>query len=128
MDLITYVEDIQEMYSEGVAIASDENSPLKGLFTVDDDGTLSFMVTKIPVTYTKDGKSLCLCRGVVRETIELSTSIKVLGECINNEYIFDSQESRDIYESVYDTTTRTIDDGEGGSTVYTPPYIMGVFA
>ena len=34
----------------------------------------------------------------------------------------------DIYESVYDTTARMIDDGEGGQFEYTPPYKIGVFA
>ena len=128
MDLITYVADIQAMGVEGAEIAASEDSPLRGLFSLDEDGGLSFNVIKIPVKYISGNKSLCLCRGLSREAIALSTTIQVLGECINNEYVFDSEEAKDLYEATYDTTTRLVDDGEGGTFEHTPPYMIGVFA
>lgn len=33
-----------------------------------------------------------------------------------------------LYESVYDTSPREIDDGEGGTTTYTPPFKFGMLA
>jgi len=112
MDLITYVKDINAMYAEGSAIASGDNTPLKKLFSVTDVG-LEFNVNKIPVNRTAGGESICLCRGVSRELIGLSTSIEILGECVNNEYIFDTIEHQLTYERIYQPEGK--------------PYMMGVF-
>ena len=115
------------MLSEATAIQSEEGNLLAKYFTV-EDGTVSFNVAKIPVTYSNNDSSICLVRGISRAIIESSASIKVLGRCIDNEYVFDSNEAKETYESIYDTTTRMIDDGEGGQVSYTPPYMIGVFA
>lgn len=127
-DLITHVPSIIAMGAEGRAIAQDKYHPLRGLFTVDEGGSLTFNVTKIPVEYVSGDSSLCLCRGVTREELALTTTIKVLGECINKEYIFDSDADKNTYESLYNTLPVEIDDGKGGTVTYTPPYMIGIFA
>lgn len=38
------------------------------------------------------------------------------------------QDALALYESVYDTSSREIDDGEGGTTTYTPPLKFGMLA
>lgn len=137
-DLITYVPDLAAMNTEGagVAVAMVENEetgkqephPLSTLFSVDDDGALTFNVTKIPVTYSDDGnKSLCLVRGVKRSLFEGVSSIQVLGEVQGNQYVFDSADAQTTYETVYDVRTRTIKDEDGNEYEYTPPYQIGVF-
>lgn len=132
-DLITYVPDLQAMRDEGLSlsIATVEVEgeqiphPASKLFSVDENGDLTFNVTKIPVVYTNDySQSLCLVRGLSRADFEMTNTIHVIGECINNEYVFDSEDNRLVYESVYDTTERTTEDGY----TYTPPYKIGVFA
>lgn len=39
-----------------------------------------------------------------------------------------SPEALALYESVYDTSPREIDDGEGGTTMYVPPFKFGMLA
>lgn len=115
------------MLAEAIAIQSEEGNALAKYFTFEDD-SVSFNISKVPIKYLRGGSSICLVRGISRAVIESSESIKVLGECINGEYVFDTDEDRETYESIYDTTTRMIDDGEGGQIEYTPPYMIGVFA
>ena len=119
------------MSAEAIAIQGDEENALAKYFTVEEDGdkdSVTFNVSKIPVTYSNAGATVCLVRGISRGVIESSESIVVLGECINGEYVFDSDDTKEIYESIYDTKPRMIDDGEGGEFEYTPPYKIGVFA
>lgn len=127
MDLITHVTSITEMVEEAISIQSDEGSTLAKYFTV-EGGSVSFNVAKVPVNYSSGGSSVCLVRGISRAAIESSESIKVLGQCINGQYVFDSDADRETYESIYDTKPRMIDDGEGGTIECTPPYMIGVFA
>ena len=124
-DLITYVPSLSAMIAEAIAIQDDEESTLARYFTVDDEG-VSFNVAKVPVVRTTNNQSLCLVRGISRSVIESSTTIKVIGEVIGGEYIFD-EGGQDIYESIYDTKPRMIDDGEDGQIEYTPPYKIGGF-
>lgn len=42
--------------------------------------------------------------------------------------ILDDPEKLALYESVYDTAPREMDDGEGGTTTYTPPFKFGMLA
>lgn len=42
--------------------------------------------------------------------------------------IQEDSEALALYESVYDTSPREIDDGEGGTTTYTPPFKFGMLA
>jgi hypothetical protein len=128
MDLITFVPSITAMIAEAIAIQDDEKNALARYFTVDEDEGVTFNAAKIPVTYSENGSTVCLVRGISRVTIESSTSIKVLGECVNGEYVFDSESDRLTYESIYDTKPRMIDDVENGTYEYTPPYKIGVFA
>jgi len=125
MDFITHVNNIQELINEAQSIKNDKECLLGDYFSIEDSG-VKFNATKIPVFYSKDGQTLCLVRGVPRSVIESSKSINVIGECIDGEYLF-YEEGQAIYESIYDTNPRLID--EGGVTIeYTPPYKIGVFA
>lgn len=128
MDLITFVPSLSAMIAEAITIQGDEENALARYFTVDEDKGVTFNAVKIPVTYSDSGSTVCLVRGISRITIESSTSIKVLGECVNGEYVFDSESDRLTYESIYDTKPRMIDDVENGTYEYTPPYKIGVFA
>lgn len=129
MDLITHVPSLAAMLAEAIAIQADEDSALAKYFTIDEDGQgATFNVAKVPVTHSSNGATICLVRGVSRAVIESSNTINVLGECINGEYVFDSVNDKLIYESIYDTTSRMVDDGEGGQVEFTPPYKIGVFS
>tara|TARA_R110001583_G_scaffold21308_3_gene80885 strand:+ start:36953 stop:37336 length:384 start_codon:yes stop_codon:yes gene_type:complete len=124
-DLITFVPDLRAMVAEAIAIQDDEESTLARYFTVNEDG-VSFDVSKVPVVRTTNNQSVCLVRGISRSVIESSTTIKVIGEVVGGEYVFD-EGGQAIYESIYDTKPRMIDDGEGGQVEYTPPYKIGGF-
>ena len=125
-DLITFVPSLSAMVAEAIAIQSDEESTLARYFTVNDEGGVSFDIAKVPVVRTTSNQSLCLVRGISRAVIESSTTIKVIAEVVGGEYIFD-EGGQAIYESIYDTKPRMIDDGEGGEYLYTPHYNMGGF-
>ena len=129
MDLITYVEDRQAMYEEAAIIAQDVTHPLYNYFTIDDELQLAFLVTKVPVQYNGN-KSITLTRGLTRELIELTDSIEVIGSHTRGDdaYVFDSPEAEAKCEGVRSTTPYSIDDGEGGTYMYTPHKMFGVFA
>ena len=126
MDLITHVKNLEDMKAEAIKIKSDKGNLLAKYFIVNEDGVY-FNIDKIPVTYSKDGQTVSLIRGISREIIESSSSIKVLGECVVGEYVFDSDEAKLIYESIYNTKAVTVQDEYGNDFEYTPPYKMGVF-
>lgn len=96
-------------------------------FANEVEGTAYIAPPRTPVVYNGD-ESVCLIRMRNGNELELFENLERLGECIDNEYIFDSPEAQAIYERIYDTTTRMIDDGEVGQIEYTPPYKIGVFA
>jgi hypothetical protein len=126
MDLITFVPSLTAMIAEAIAIQDDEESPLARYFTIKEDG-VSFDVSKIHVVRNTNNQSVCRVRGISRAVIESSSTIKVIGEVFgDNDYVFD-EGGQTIYESIYDTKPRMIDDGEGGQVEYTPPYKIGSF-
>ena len=125
-DLITFVPSLSAMIAEAIAIQSDEESQLARYFTVDDK-SVSFNVAKVPVVRTTNNQSLCRVRGIPRNVIESSTTIQVIGEVAGKEPIVFDEGGQDIYESIYDTEPRMVDDGEGGQYLYTPHYNMGGF-
>jgi hypothetical protein len=126
-DLITFVPSLSAMIAEAIAIQDDEESQLARYFTINEDGGVSFDVAKIPVVRTTNNQSVCRVRGISRAVIESSSTIKVIGEVFgDNDYVFD-EGGQAIYESVYDTKPRLIDDGEGGQMLYIPPYKIGGF-
>jgi hypothetical protein len=126
-DLITFIPNLTAMIAEAIAIQNDDESTLAKYFTVDEDSGVSFNVAKIPVVRTTNNQSVCRVRGMSRAVIESSSTIKVIGEVFgDDDYVFD-EGGQAIYESIYDTSTRMIDDGEGGQVEYTPPYKIGVF-
>ena len=126
-DLITFVPSLSAMVAEAIAIQSDDESTLARYFTVDDEGGVSFDVSKVPVVRTTNNQSLCRVRGIPRNVIESSTTIQVIGEVVGKEPIVFDEGGQVIYESIYDTEPRMVDDGEGGQYLYTPHYNMGGF-
>lgn len=132
IDLITHVPDIYAMNEEGLAIAQDENHPLHSLFTVDDNGELTFNVSKIPVHYTEQGETLCLVRGMEVSAFDNCESIVVLGECIGDtlsekEYVFPNEEAKSTYERVRGSLEYTYVDEDGTEVIGYHPYMIGVF-
>jgi hypothetical protein len=125
-DLITFVPSLSAMVAEAIAIQDDEESTLARYFTVDDEGGVSFNVSKVPVVRTTNNQSLCRVRGISRAVIESSTTIQVIGEVVGGEYIFD-EGGQAIYESIHDVNPRMMDDGNGGEYLYTPAYKIGGF-
>lgn len=127
MDLITYVKDIEALKAEAVALQADEESVIARYFTIDDDN-ITFDVSKVPVHRTTDSESICLVRGIARSVLQQSTSIKILGECIANEYVFDSDEDEATYYRVLGPLEVTYTDENGIEQTYTKPKKLGVFA
>lgn len=129
MDLITHVPSLSAMLAEAIAIQSDEDSALAKYFTIDENGQgATFNVDKIPVVHSNNGETVCLVRGVSRAVIESSSSIIVLGECIDKFYCFDSPESQATYERVKGPREVTYIDENGEKQTRKDPYKMGVFA
>ena len=123
IDIICYIPDLIAFRLEAKANA---DNGIKG-FSFDDDGSLSYSVSKIPVSYNADGvRSVCLIRLIDAQEVnifESLTSCERIGVCENGAYSFD-EGGKDIYNDVYDQTPVELDDG----TFYTPPPMIGVFA
>jgi hypothetical protein len=127
IDLILYIPDTGIFFADAAAILEDKDHPAYGLFALDEEDEVQFIATQTPAV--DDGaERLMITRNVTREQYEsMGAAVQVLGEVINNEYLFDTPADQAIYESIYDTSTQLIDDGEGGTIEYTPPYKIGVF-
>ncbi len=124
-DLITYVPNLNDMFKEAVQISSNLSHPLNSWFIVEGD-SVTFRANKIPVHYYGN-KSLCLVRGISRSLLSQCKTILVLGECVEGEYIFDSEDSRDIYESLHEFSPREVEGLGGEPITHYPPYKIGVF-
>ena len=127
MDIITHVTKLDRFRDEAVAQAQDENAATGNLFTIDESGSLNYNANKIPVFYNGN-ESLCLIRIKNDSALQHLTYLKRLGECINKEYIFDTDADKATFDRIYDSEPRMIDDGNGGQIEYTPPPNIGVFA
>lgn len=125
-DLITYISDLQAFRLEIADIVKDESHPANELL-IFHDGVFTFNNgLHIPVHY-KGNKSLCLCRTNKNDIIVNHVSnMQIIGECVDGDFIF-YDGGKDIYESVYDTSTRQIQIN-GEYVDYAPPYQFGVIA
>lgn len=126
-DIITHVQSLTTLRSqlENIWTLQDAENPATDFIYRDEEtGNFRINIQQVPPVIKEDESV-----SVVRNQSEpvLLTMVNRLGELIGNEYVFDSQEAKEIYERVHDTTTRLIDDGEGGQIEYTPPYKIGVF-
>lgn len=126
MDLITYVEDINQLRLDIAEIANSEIEHVAKPICSNIDDVASLIITKIP-TAKKDNASVSLIRNTSEEVIESIPSITVIGWLENGEYKFYPY-GRDKYESVYNVEPKSYVDESGDEQVYTPPYMMGVFA
>lgn len=127
MDILTHIPDLTAFRAEALAHAGDEASPAKQWFSLDDEGTLSYSATKIPVHYSGN-ESVCLIRVADDSSLTHITTMNRLGVCEGGQYVFDSPEAQATYERLYDTKPRMVNDEEGNQMEYTPPYMIGVFA
>lgn len=125
-DLITYIDDLTLFRSEIVEIVKDENNPANELL-IFHDGVFTFNNgLHIPVHY-KGNKSLCLCRTDKEDIINNYVfNMQIIGECVDGDFVF-YDGGKEIYESVYDTSTKQIEIN-GEYVDYTPPYQFGIIS
>ena len=120
IDILTYIPDLTAFRLEAKQNA--DNNTLG--FSIDEDGNISYNISKIPVHYNADElRSVCLIRLVTQDEIDVFDSLQScerIGVCENNSYIFDDG-GEAIYNDVYDQTPVIIDE----DTAYTPPSMIG---
>lgn len=123
MDIITHIPSLDLFRAECQTLAESGNK----FFSYDGE-ILTYNISQIPVVYSSDfGSSVCLVRLVTddeQETFDALETIERLGVCEDKEYIFNSDNDKAIYDSVYDQTP--VDMGDG--YFYKPPPMIGVFA
>lgn len=129
-DLITYIPDLTAFRVEAENIyqtkGTEYENPAAIFLSKDEDGNMLFNTDKVPVHYQGD-QSLCLIRTNEISSLEQITSMEIIGECVDNNYVFvDGGQAK--YEATYDTTTQTYTDEYDNEIEYTPPYMIGVFA
>lgn len=125
-DLITYIADLTAFRAEISEIVKDASHPANELLLF-HDGVFTFNEGLHTPVYYNGNKSLCLCRTDKKDIIDNHVvNMDVIGECINGEFSFYGG-GKEIYESVYDTSTREININEE-LVGYTPPYKFGVMA
>ena len=131
MDVITHVSDLQAFREEAKLVAkmiNREGGKLVADLSYDEDADeLVYGVTKIPVFYSNP-ESVTLIRANDDSDLDYFEHFHRLGECINNEYVFDSPEAQATYERVRGDLTGTYIDEDGNEHTYTKPYMVGVFA
>ena len=120
MDIITYVDNLEDFKLVGVALAKRGHT----CFTLDEDDMLVVNVPKVPLCKL-DNESITLIR--VDEMLECPHLFR-LGECINNYYYFDTDEDKKTYERIYGDLTVEYVDEDGVAQSYKRPYMNGVFA
>lgn len=126
-DLITYISDLTAFRLEAKAVLDDNSHPAHKFVTKHQESLIFNKGVHIPVYYNGN-ESLSLCRTDNPDGIDGTlTNLQIIGECVDGEYRFRSG-GKTKYESVYDISTKQIDDGEGGTVDYTPPYMIGKFA
>ena len=122
IDIITYIPNLTLFRNEADQCAK---NGVKG-FSFDDNGSVLYDVSKIPVYYNSDGfRSVCLVRFVDKDEVDVFNSLTTceqIGVCENKSYIFD-EGGKAIYDSVYDQSPINTPDG-----AYVPPEMIGVFA
>lgn len=124
MDVITYVSNLESFRREARKLA--QSGIVKDLSYNEQTDTLIYSVDKTPVYY-QGNESVTLIRVENDQDLEHFEYMERLGECIDDEYMFDNENSKMKYESVVNTIPYTVDiDGELITVV--PSYEIGVFA
>ena len=129
MDILTYVEDLDLFRAECEALALADNN----FFSYDEETKeISYNVSRIPVHYNDDyTKSVCLVRlstEAEQEAFDELTTMVRIGVADAGQYVFDSVESKAIYDTIYDQTPiEIVIEGEQ-NIFYTPPAMIGLFA
>lgn len=124
MDVITHVSDLALFREEAKVLARTGN--INGLSYDAETDTLIYGVDKTPVHYNGN-QSITLIRVESDSDLQHFSHMSRIGECVNNEYVFDSEQLEAIYDQVYDSSPYTINiDGE--LVTVTPPKMIGVFA
>ena len=143
MDILTYIPNLDLFRAECKAIA--ESDPLETnadgelvnksqkFFSYDEETKeISYNVSRIPVHYNDDyTKSVCLVRlstEAEQEAFGELTTRGRIGGANAGQYVFDSVESKAIYDTIYDQTPiEIVIEGEQ-NIFYTPPAMIGLFA
>lgn len=124
MDLLTFVPNINVFRQ---ALKDDENQQFVYLT---EDNEVKLLIPSVPVK-TNGIKTLTLlrCNLAQKEFLTSIPALEIIGEYQGGEdYLFyDDVPNRAKYAEVYDQTPVEMDDGEGGTTTYTPPKMIGVF-
>lgn len=140
MDVITHVSDLEAFREEAKILAkatktikdvdgvTEREVKLIPTLTYDEEtDELIYGVTKIPVFYSMP-ESVTLIRTDDDSELDYFEHFHRLGECVNNEYVFDTPEAQTTYERVRGDLTGTYIDDDGNEQTYTKPYMIGVFA
>jgi len=131
MDVITHVSDLALFREEAKVLAEATNEDgsklIPALSYNAETDELVYGVTKIPVVYSMP-ESVTLIRADDDSDLDHFEHFHRLGECFNNEYVFDTPEAQATYERVRGDLTVTYTDEDGNEQTYQKPYMIGVFA
>lgn len=97
--------------------------------SVDEDGNPYLQIIKTP-TIHKDGKTIALVRCLTIEDEDLINSLNsvtVLGECIENQYVF-TDSNQDVYEKLMGVGKYLVPEHDEDGNEIDKPYMIGVFA
>lgn len=122
MDIITYVSNLGA-YRADIRAEAEAGNPK---FIIDENNNVVYIGTKRPTHYNGN-QSLCLIRGDMSDFANVTTLVR-LGECINNEYIFDTPEDEATYDRVRGDLTYTYIDENGVEQTGTKTRWLGAFA
>ncbi|QPI65888.1 hypothetical protein [Vreelandella venusta] len=108
IDAILYINDVTDF--------SDEDTIPEGANYTSGPKALIYTRTKMPIT---DERVTVLAEAPY---IGTGTADRVYAQIQND------TDALALYESVYDTSPREVDDGEGGTQTITPPFKFGMLA
>ena len=127
--VIIFVEDIRLFVAELLSVFNDSEDERRVMVSVNEET----QEPRVAVPFTHSVKNgygrmwIALCSDQKIDLIDGIANCEMIGEIINGDRIMvDGGEEK--YQSVYPTTSREIDDGEGGTFTYTRPDIFGGFA
>lgn len=131
MDTIIYIPDLQAFRAEVVDIYANRNGKephmLAPLIAKDENDNYLFTPTKIRVHYNGN-ESLCLVRGLTQTQIDSSNNLVKLGECVDKQYVFDSNEAQETYNRVRGNLEYTYVNPDTGETITGHhPHMIGLF-
>lgn len=124
MDLLTFVPNINTFR---LALRNSDSE----FVHVNEANEVKLLIDNTPVKFNGN-KTLTLlrCTAEQKTFLESIPSVSIIGEYQGGEdYIFYSDVvDRGKYGQVYDQSPREVDDGDGGTVMYTPPKMIGIFA